>query len=172
MPSRSIRMISNKLLDMRCSLMLPFHMLVHAGPRSATHQLRRSHPPRHLCVLGAPCVESNRSIHLSSVQSKQKPPFYFQSLTKCKFCNPFVLTFMHVMGGCTPSRCILDPSSPIPYSLSPLYSYSCALFCITDNAQLLWNQTVPHSFRRDGGCTPSCFIQDLRSLITDRFHYN
>src|SRR6266581_8027352 len=26
----------------------------------------------------------------------------FQSLTHCPFCNPFVFTFMRVMGGCTP----------------------------------------------------------------------
>src|SRR5260370_3341528 len=28
----------------------------------------------------------------------------FQSLTHCPFCNPFVFTFMRVMGGCTPWR--------------------------------------------------------------------
>src|SRR6266481_1397112 len=43
--------------------------------------------------------------------------------------------------------------SLLPFPLSPLYSYSFALFCATDVCQLFWNQLDPHSFPRDGGRT-------------------
>src|SRR5260370_41109047 len=36
----------------------------------------------------------------------------FQSLTHCTFYNPFVFTFMHVMGGCTPWR-FYSPNPPL-----------------------------------------------------------
>src|SRR5260370_22518835 len=36
----------------------------------------------------------------------------FQSLTHCPFCNPFVFTFMRVMGGCTPWR-FYSPNPPL-----------------------------------------------------------
>jgi hypothetical protein len=38
--------------------------------------------------------------------------------------------------------------------LSPFLSCSCALFGPMDAQQLLWNQFVPHSFRRNGGVPP------------------
>jgi hypothetical protein len=37
---------------------------------------------------------------------------------------------------------------------SPLFSLSYRHICTTDAAQLFWNQSVAHSFYRDGGCTP------------------
>src|SRR5882724_5040223 len=45
--------------------------------------------------------------------------------------------------------------SLLPFPLSPLYSYSFALFCPMDVCQLFWNQLDSHSFPRDGGCTPA-----------------
>ena len=44
--------------------------------------------------------------------------------------------------------------SPTPYPLSPFFSYSWALSYTTALAQLFSSQSVTHSFRRDGGCTP------------------
>jgi 23S rRNA pseudouridine1911/1915/1917 synthase len=58
------------------------------------------------------------------------------------------------------------------FDSSLLFSSPCALFSATAVSQPLTYQSVPHSFRRDGGCTPSRRILDLRSLIPDRFHYN
>jgi len=38
---------------------------------------------------------------------------------------------------------------------SPLFSSSYRLAYTTGAAQLFWNQSLVHTFRRDGGCTPS-----------------
>jgi hypothetical protein len=38
--------------------------------------------------------------------------------------------------------------------LTSFISVSCALSLLTGAPQLLWNQFVPHSFYRNGGCTP------------------
>jgi len=40
--------------------------------------------------------------HNFSSDTKFHAPPCFHSLTNCPFSIPFVLTFMHVMGGCTP----------------------------------------------------------------------
>jgi len=48
----------------------------------------------------------------------------FHALTNCPFCKPFVLIFIHVMGGCTPlhgfALCYRDPFVAIPCSPSPI----------------------------------------------------
>ncbi len=48
----------------------------------------------------------------------------FHALTSCPFCKPFVLIFIHVMGGCTPlhgfALCYRDPFVAIPCSPSPI----------------------------------------------------
>src|SRR5260370_27757919 len=48
----------------------------------------------------------------------------FHALATCPFCNPFVLIFIHVMGGCPPQHgfalCYRDPFVAIPCSPSPI----------------------------------------------------
>jgi hypothetical protein len=63
----------------------------------------------------------------------------FHALTNCPFCKPFVLIFIHVMGGCTPPAWFCPLLSrplhryslfPIPYPLSfQTLAHSFALFC-------------------------------------------
>jgi hypothetical protein len=43
-------------------------------------------------------------------------PLFFHSLMKCRFCNPFVLIFMHVMGGGAPLPPFRLSPTPCPYS--------------------------------------------------------
>jgi hypothetical protein len=53
----------------------------------------------------AATLTRNRGVGVSiifSTATKFQSPLYFQSLTNCPFSIPFVLTFIHVMGGCTP----------------------------------------------------------------------
>ena len=93
------------------------------------------------------------------------------------FCNPFIFTFMHVMGVCTPllnvrtfksanrsSAAVVERRSrsgrdvSACSDLSSLFSYSCALFCAFLHAaktQLFSFQAFPHSLpktTRGGGC--------------------
>ena len=67
-------------------------------------------------------------------------------------CN----TYKNTGRGLQLSSEAVSPSghSPFPCPLSPLFSYSCALFYTTALAQLFSSQSVTHSFHRDGGCTP------------------
>ena len=85
--------------------------------------------------------------------------------------NPVVSIFYKNIGGrgyvpslstCKSAFCVSDESTG-PYNvqtsfdLSPLFSYSCALFSTTENTHLLSFQSLPHSFHRDGGILPPSF---------------
>src|SRR6266851_7975603 len=67
----------------------------------------------------------------------------------------------------TPNKAIGNSSfapryrlSPIPYTLSPSFSRNYALFSTTAVSQPFSHQSLPHSFHRDGGCTPSRCISE------------
>jgi hypothetical protein len=80
-------------------------------------------------------------------------PLFFHSLMKCKFCNPFVLIFMHVMGGSTPS---LEPCLPIPCFLSPIPFLFILLrtllhFLHSRKTQPFYFQAIPHSLHKTPG---------------------
>src|SRR5712692_7685917 len=53
---------------------------------------------------------------------------------------------------------------------TPLSSNAYRLSYTTGAPQLFWNQCVPHSFHRDGGCTPSPGIQDLLTPVATQLH--
>jgi hypothetical protein len=63
------------------------------------------------CVLYIPDPVAGRVTILAQV-TKFQPPLYFHTLLNCPFSIPFVLTFIHVMGGCTPLHSIQCPYSP------------------------------------------------------------
>ncbi len=65
--------------------------------------------------------------------------FSFQPLTQCPPCNPFLLIFMHLVGGCRGAsvfsafrRSDLRTFRRVS-SLSSFFSHSCALFCTHQN---------------------------------------
>jgi hypothetical protein len=66
-----------------------------------------------------------------------------------------------------------QPSLPAPSPFLPslhsslFFSEDCALFSATAVSQPFAYQSFPHSFHRDGGCTPSRYISDL---ATHRSH--
>ena len=59
-------------------------------------------------------------------------PFYFHTITNCKFNNSFLLMVFHVMGVYPPAQ---NLGRHIPHSLPPIpfFSYPCALFCTHQN---------------------------------------
>src|SRR6266699_724667 len=84
---------------------------------------------------------------------------FLNQFTKRKFCKSFLRIFIHALltgVGAFPS------SLPIhaKYSLSPVFSYSCALFCIflhSQETQPACFQGFPHSASKNTGVwgTPS-----------------
>jgi hypothetical protein len=62
---------------------------------------------------------------------REKQLLCFHALTNCPIRNPFVLIFMHRMGG-VGGPCSSEPPAPISYTLSPSFSYSCAPFCVCE----------------------------------------
>src|SRR5713226_1343862 len=75
-------------------------------------------------------------------------PFSFQPLARCPSRNSFLLITIHFHGGVGDT--LLFRTS-IPYFLSPLFSYSCALSCTflhSCKTQLICFQAVSHSLRK------------------------
>jgi hypothetical protein len=105
-----------------------------------------SRTPRRTLRCLRPGSHSRFGSHLNLIAEKIAPSF--QALMWSPFCNPFIFTFMHVMGVCTPllnvrtfksanrsSTAVVERRSrsgrhvSACSDLSPLFSDSCALFC-------------------------------------------
>src|SRR6267378_2960014 len=135
--------------------------------------LRHSTPIFYLCVL---IVSALSSLTLSLNHSPLSPIFriFFQVPYPA---TPLFATLTKTAGVCTNnshsgthqsrvqsahlSDC-LCPLSPIPYTLSPFLSYSCALFCAflhSPKLQLFSFQEIPHSLLKIRGVAyPSLFV--------------
>jgi hypothetical protein len=133
-------MISNKVLDVRRSFMVPFHVFVHTEPRSATHHVR---------ICSAPAPLRNRC-NFEPCQRVSIYPPSFHANTKCKFRNPFVLIFIQNARGCTPSH-------PFFISVTSVESimHICKLFVFRSVRTLPFsvsrNPFACHSYENTGG---------------------
>ena len=80
----------------------------------------------------APCSRLSASSQVTKFPVVH--PLSIQQVTKCFFCNSFVLKTIHFDGGvytpcgAAPQR-PSSPRLPISYPLSPLYSHFSVLFC-------------------------------------------
>jgi hypothetical protein len=64
-----------------------------------------------------------------------------------------------------------DPFAPICRLLSPFFSYPCGLFCgfsQSPKTQLLYSETIPHSFTRGGGMVTMLFLSRNSNLRSPR----
>jgi hypothetical protein len=103
-----------------------------------------------------PCLFTllHRSIESQVTKSPVVHPLYAQQLTKCSSRNSFILKTIHFDGGYgVPSDLRTFRRSNVQklqrfLNLSPLFSYSCALFCTflhSPKTQLVSFQAIPHS---------------------------
>src|SRR5260370_18164679 len=67
-------------------------------------------------------------LELTPPSSQKKSSLSFHALTWNPFCKPFVFTFMHVMGGGTPSPSCQPSNVPPSFRAIPFFSLSSALF--------------------------------------------
>src|SRR6267143_3777361 len=116
--------------------------------------LPKSSSLRTLCL----CPEFSDSLRPTSVV----PTTYALPLATAApqpLCNQSVTHSFYLDGGCIcppvalPSR-QRSSRMPIPCSLSPLFSISCALFCTflhSPKTQLFYFQAIPHSLQKNGG---------------------
>ena len=109
-----------------------------------------------------PCLFTllHRSIESQVTKSPVVHPLYAQQLTKCSSRNSFILKTIHFDGGYgVPSDLRTFRRSNVQklqrfLNLSPLFSYSCALFCTflhSPKTQLFYFQAIPHSLQKNGG---------------------
>jgi hypothetical protein len=70
------------------------------------------------CTRCTPSRRSHRRVYLTNFHSGTRPPAahlpFFQSLAQCPFCNSFVFTFMHVIGGVPPPATEHGPRATNP----------------------------------------------------------
>src|SRR6266705_1213128 len=129
-------------------------VLLTAARSSVPLQLLSCKQPASVTHLGSTLLQHRgRGSHLLSTGD---PPLCFLTLTKCKFSNSFVLTFIKNAPGC---------GGRAPFSLIELstFNFQAPLLSIpfffklfrtllhTGATQFSWNQFVAHSFRRRGG---------------------
>ena len=169
--SRSIRMISIELLDMRSPSMLYFRVFANRQPRKSPDSFLGLSPiprPRFANSFAchrsknspvSPAIATDPKTHVSNpctCHTSEIPgdlPFWFNRLvTTCRF-NFRSLPFMgHSSRG------------TVHFPVSPFFSDSSALFPTTAIAYLLFIQSVAHSFHCNGGCTPLPTSFDIQTF--------
>ncbi len=154
--------------------MIARHAVLLARSKSSGPPQRPSYKrPASVTHLGSTLPQHRgRESHLLSTGN---PPLCFLTLTKCKFSNSFVLTFIQNAPGCggrAPFSLIeLSTFNFQPPLLSiPFFFKLLRTLLHTGATQLSWNQFVAHSFRRHGGVHPSGSLPVRSFLILASLH--